>query len=71
MKIVRLDGRATDLWEGTGEQPTADRMRVFRAVRDADRVIDAQDRIIKDGVNTNVPRSATLADIEAAEVVQG
>lgn len=71
MNSIRLDARATDVLEGEGPIADEQRRRIFEQVREADRVIDAQDRIIKDGASTNVPRQATFADIEQSRLVQG
>ncbi len=74
MNVIRLDARATDLWEslseGGGPVP-GDGMRVLQAIRNADVVIDAQDRVIKDRNRTDVPRAAFMNEIEASTLVQG
>lgn len=71
MNTIRLDARATDIFEDVAEKVDLEtRMRVMQEVRNADRVIDAQDRIIKDR-NTLTPRAATFADIEQSRLVRG
>lgn len=71
MNAIRLDARATDLWEGVGATDLDAQRRIFQEVRQAERVIDAQDRIIKDGTNAQVPRPATFEDIEQSRLVRG
>lgn len=71
MNAIRLDARATDILNGDGPVTNEQRRRIFMEVRNAERVIDAQDVIIKDGANTNVPRPSSFSDIEQSRLVQG
>jgi hypothetical protein len=72
-KRVRLDERATDLWDNMSQQrgPAKEAARrVYDIVRNAEFVVNNLDQVIKDRWGA-FPRGATLAEIEHTQLIQG